>query len=162
MTKRIEYGKIMRKATIDAIRKLLSDVACHGLPGDHHFFITFDMNHPSLEISNGLREKYPEEMTIVLQHWFKDLSIKDEYFTVTLNFSNQLEPMKIPFDALKSFVDPSVEFILRFQNEDVDDTSPTQVFLSKKDEKDSVVKNEASSGEIVNLESFRKPKSRKD
>ena len=162
MTKRIEYERIMRKATLGAISELLSDVAREGLPGDHHFFITFDMRHPNVEISDTLRQKYPEEMTIVLQNWFEGLSIQEDHFTVTLNFSNKLEPMKIPFGALQSFVDPSVEFVIRLQDKIDDDRTTSLETLSKDKEENQIFENDGTSGEIVNIESFRKPKSLKD
>lgn len=162
MVKRIEYEKIMRKATLSAISDLLSDVAREGLPGDHHFFITFDTRHPKVEISDTLRQKYSEEMTIVLQHWFQGLSIQEDHFTVTLNFSNKLEPMKIPFGALRSFVDPSVEFVIRLQDKIADESTTSPGSLSKDDDENQTFGNESTSGEILNIENFRKSKSLKD
>jgi len=77
--------------------------------------ITFDMTHPGVDVADWMREQYPEEMTIVMQHWFDNLAVMDDRFTVTLNFNNTAEPMVIPLAALKSFVDPSVEFALGFE-----------------------------------------------
>ncbi len=84
-------------------------------PGAHHFFITFDTTHPDVAIADWLRARYPAEMTVVIQHWFENLTVTDEGFSITLNFGNQPEPMVIPFDAVRTFVDPSVEFGLRFE-----------------------------------------------
>ena len=90
----------------------------NGLPGEHHF-ITFDTTVEGVEISEWLRQRYPEEMTIVIQHWFDGLDVKKDGFSITLNFGDQPEPLVIPFLSILTFVDPSVEFGLRFeQNED--------------------------------------------
>lgn len=119
MARGIDYGNLMHQAMRGLIQQVLADVAAHGLPGAHHFFITFDTRHPDVQIADWLRARYPAEMTIVIQHWFENLMVDDEGFTVTLNFGNQPEPLRIPFDALRTFVDPSVEFGLRFeQHED--------------------------------------------
>ncbi len=118
MTQAIDYGNLMHRAMRGLIRQVLDDVAANGLPGAHHFFITFDTTHPDVQIADWLRARYPAEMTIVIQHWFDNLLVDDEGFTVTLNFGNQPEPLRIPFDALRTFVDPSVEFGLRFESHD--------------------------------------------
>lgn len=115
MVRSIEYGNLMHQAMRGLIRQVLTDVRQHGLPGEHHFFITFDTTHPDVQIADWLRARYPDEMTIVIQHWFENLEVDEEGFTITLNFGNQPEPMRIPFDALRTFVDPSVEFGLRFE-----------------------------------------------
>lgn len=121
MTRDIDYGNLMHRAMRGLIRQVLDGVARDGLPGAHHFFITFDTTHPDVLIADWLRARYPAEMTIVIQHWFDNLMVDDEGFTVTLNFGNQPEPLRIPFDALRTFVDPSVEFGLRFESHDEDD-----------------------------------------
>ncbi|WP_295049200.1 ClpXP protease specificity-enhancing factor SspB [uncultured Paracoccus sp.] len=117
----IDYGGMMRRALQGMIADILERVSRHGLPGDHHFFITFDTRDEGVEMADWLRERYPEEMTIVIQHWFDNLTVDDLGFTVTLNFGNSPEPLSIPFDALRTFVDPSVEFGLRFETQDGDD-----------------------------------------
>ncbi|MFN3293152.1 MAG: SspB family protein [Gemmobacter sp.] len=121
MARGIDYGNLMHQAMRGLIQQVLADVAAHGLPGAHHFFITFDTRHPDVQIADWLRTRYPAEMTIVIQHWFENLMVDDEGFTVTLNFGNQPEPLRIPFDALRTFVDPSVEFGLRFEQHEEDD-----------------------------------------
>ena len=113
----IDYGGMMHDAMRGLIARVLRDVARDGLPGGHHFFITFDTTHAAVAIADWLRERYPEEMTIVLQHWFEGLEVKDDGFTVTLNFGDQPETLWIPWAALRTFVDPSVEFGLRFEEE---------------------------------------------
>jgi hypothetical protein len=114
MAKAINYGQLMHKALRHLMAEVLTQIARDGLPGKHHFFITFDTTHPGVDMSASLKARYPEEMTIVLQDWFRDLAVMKDRFTVTLNFGNVPEPIVIPFEAIKTFVDPSVEFGLRF------------------------------------------------
>lgn len=116
MARSIDYGNLMHRAMRGLIQTVLQDVAAHGLPGAHHFFITFDTAAPGVEMADWLRARYPEEMTVVIQHWFEDLKVTDQGFSITLNFGNQPEPLVIPFDAVRTFVDPSVEFGLRFES----------------------------------------------
>ena len=120
MARSIDYGNLMHRAMRGLIQSVLTEVAEEGLPGAHHFFITFDTTHPDVQIADWLKERYPTEMTVVIQHWFENLSVTDEGFSVTLNFGNNPEPMVIPFDAVRTFVDPSVEFGLRFETHEED------------------------------------------
>ena len=115
MTRRLDYGSLMHRAMRRLIREVLEDVAERGLPGEHHFFITFETMHPDVEIADWLSDRYPEEMTVVLQHWFDHLDVTPEGFSVTLNFGDSPEALYIPYDAIRTFVDPSVEFGLRFE-----------------------------------------------
>lgn len=151
MARGIDYGNLMHQAMRGLIRSVLEDVAAHGLPGAHHFFITFDTTHPDVQIADWLKERYPTEMTVVIQHWFENLSVNDEGFSVTLNFGNNPEPMVIPFDALRTFVDPSVEFGLRFETQEQDE---------EEDDEDIEVEVEEEparqDAEIVSLDQFRK------
>lgn len=117
MTRTIDYGNLMHRALTRLIHEVLADVGANGLPGKHHFFITFDTQHPDVEIADWLSDRYPGEMTVVIQHWFADLEAGDEGFSVTLNFGDNPEPLYIPYDAIKTFVDPSVEFGLRFETQ---------------------------------------------
>lgn len=116
MAKSIDYGKLMHRAMRGLIQSVLADVAQDGLPGDHHFFITFDTDTDGVDMAPWLQERYPEEMTLVLQHWFADLKVTEDGFSVTLNFGNNPENITVPFDAVRTFVDPSVEFGLRFES----------------------------------------------
>ena len=114
--KMIDYGSMMHDAMRGLIKRLLQDIADAGeLPGDHHFFITFDTEHPEVEIPSWLAERYPNEMTVVMQHWYDGLDVTENGFYVTLNFGDTPAPLYIPYRALKTFVDPSVEFGLKFE-----------------------------------------------
>jgi uncharacterized protein len=121
MAKSIDYGNLMHRAMRGLIQTVLKDVAAHGLPGAHHFFITFDTTVEGVELADWLRARYPQEMTVVIQHWFENLEVTDDGFSITLNFGNSPEPMVIPFDAVRTFVDPSVEFGLRFETHEDDE-----------------------------------------
>ncbi|MEM9434891.1 MAG: ClpXP protease specificity-enhancing factor SspB [Pseudomonadota bacterium] len=116
MADTIHYGNMMHRAMRGLIAEVLTDVSENGLPGDHHFFITFDTQNPDVEMADRLFDRYPEEMTIVVQHWFDGLVVAPEGFQITLNFGDTPEPLSIPFDAIRTFVDPSVEFGLRFES----------------------------------------------
>lgn len=132
---------------------VLKDVEESGLPGEHHFFITFDTTVEGVEISEWLRKRYPEEMTIVIQHWFDGLNVKEDGFDITLNFGDQPESLVVPFLAILTFVDPSVEFGLRFeQNED--DEQPQ--FSEVEKANDQGKKSSKKKGDVVSLDSFRK------
>ncbi|SFR04857.1 SspB family protein [Poseidonocella sedimentorum] len=121
MSREIDYGNLMHRAMRSLIREVLQDVADHGLPGEHHFFITFDTLHPDAEIADWLSDRYPGEMTVVMQHWYDNLSVDEDGFSVTLNFGDAPEPLYIPYDAIRTFVDPSVEFGLRFESPEEDE-----------------------------------------
>lgn len=117
----IDYGGMMHRAMQRLIADVLRGVADNGLVGEHHFFITFDTREDGVQMAGWLRERYPEEMTIVIQHWYDSLEVSDSGFSITLNFGDSPEPLVIPFDALRTFVDPSVEFGLRFETQDPDE-----------------------------------------
>ena len=164
MSRSIDYGNLMHDAMRGLIRKVLSDVAENGLPGAHHFFISFDTGHPDVEIADWLSDRFPDDMTVVMQHWFDDLAVDDDGFAVTLNFGNQPERMYIPFDAIRTFVDPSVEFGLRFETQDSDDdedddepepTPPKGKPKLKPAENEPTAKGQKDA-DVVRLDSFRK------
>ena len=160
MSREIEYGNLMHDAMRGLIRRVLLDVADNGLPGNHHFFITFDTSHPDAELADWLSDRYPGEMTVVMQHWYDGLEVTEEGFSVTLNFGDAPEPLYIPYDAIRTFVDPSVEFGLRFEQQDGDDSSDAPVALpevAKETRVEEKPKEKATKdAEIVSLDSFRK------
>ena len=156
MTRDIDYGNLMHRAMRGLIKTVLQDVADQGLPGAHHFFITFDTTHEDVNIADWLRERYPAEMTVVMQHWYENLEIGDEGFSVTLNFGDQPEPLYIPYDAIKTFVDPSVEFGLRFENADDGSGGDDDPDPGKGSDEKTGDKPHHADAEIVSLDRFRK------
>ncbi len=151
----IAYGRLMHRAMRGLIQTVLEDVAKDGLPGDHHFFVTFDTRQDGVEIADWLRERYPEEMTIVIQHWFDGLIVDDDGFSITLNFGDNPEPLRVPFDAILTFVDPSVEFGLRFetQGEDGPEDEPPEPDGDDTPEDETEDHQDA---EVVSLDRFRR------
>jgi len=111
----IRYDILAQDALRGVVRKVLAEVSRTGLPGEHHFFIAFATRAPGVRISSRLLADYPEEMTIVLQHQFWDLTVTEHAFEVRLSFKNQTERLLVPFTAVKSFLDPSVQFGLQFE-----------------------------------------------
>ncbi len=162
----IHYGNMMHRAMRGLISEVLQGVADNGLPGEHHFFITFDTQHPDVEMADWLFDRYPEEMTIVIQHWFDGLVVTSEGFQITLNFGDNPEPLSVPLDAIRTFVDPSVEFGLRFESHDEEDTELADLpdldlaelvstpKAGKDKTKPPVVEEKAA--DVVSLDSFRK------
>lgn len=149
MAKSIDYGNLMHEAMRGLIQKVMEGVAESGLPGAHHFYITFDTTHPGVTLPDWLRSRYPAEMTIVLQHWFEDLTVDAEGFAITLNFGETPVRMVIPFDALRTFVDPSVEFGLRFDSHDDEDEEEDE-------DPEPDPTPPAQEGQVVRLDRFRK------
>jgi hypothetical protein len=154
MARSIEYGNLMHNAMRGLIQAVLTDVSKHGLPGNHHFFITFDTTHPDVILADWLRDRYPQEMTIVVQNWFENLDVTDTGFSITLNFGNNPEPMVVPFDALRTFVDPSVEFGLRFESQSDDDDEDDHD--DDEDGDDTPPPAQPRAAEVVSLDKFRK------
>ena len=110
----IRYDILAQEALRGVIRKVLAEVATTGLPGNHHFFITFLTGAPGVRISSRLKEKYPEQMTVVLQHQYWDMLVTDQLFEIGLSFGDVPEKLTIPFSAIRGFYDPSVNFELEF------------------------------------------------
>jgi hypothetical protein len=150
----IDYGSMMHDAMRGLIKRLLQDIAEAGkLPGDHHFFITFDTMYPGVQVPDWLVDRYPDEMTIVVQHWFEKLNVTAEGFTITLNFGDSPEPLHIPFLALRTFVDPSVEFGLRFEHIEEEVPEEPEAPMHENAEPEDEIREEA---QVVSLDSFRK------
>ena len=119
-TDHIRYDVLARDALRGVLRRVLTDAAEHGLPGEHHFFITFVSTADGVKLSPRLLAQYPEEMTIILQHQFWDLVVTEDRFEVGLSFGGIPERLVVPFAAIKSFLDPSVQFGLQFEPSDAD------------------------------------------
>ena len=167
MSRSIDYGNLMHEAMRGLIRKVLTDVSENGLPGAHHFFITFDTGHPDAELADWLSDRYPDEMTVVMQHWYDKLEVTEDGFSITLNFGDAPEPLYVPYDAIKTFVDPSVEFGLRFETQDDEadeDNTVTQPEMlpgaatpaASKTDDSAEQDKDAKPADVVSLDSFRK------
>lgn len=153
----IDYPGMIESALRGVVRDLLAAVAEEGLPGDHHFYFTFHTDHPDVEMSAPLREMYPAEMTIILQHQFWDLVVEEEAFSVNLRFGGAPHRLRVPYAALKTFVDPAAEFGLRFEPEE----SAEGEFESGFREAFQVIGDDelddsSPPGEVVSLDDFRK------
>ncbi len=110
----MRYDLLVQEALRRVVRMSLARVERSGLPGGHHFFITIDTRHPGVKMSDRLRKKYDPEITIVLQHQFWNLAVHERHFEVELSFDNIPEPLVVPFEAVKGFFDPAVQFGLQF------------------------------------------------
>ncbi|WP_342361331.1 SspB family protein [Terrarubrum flagellatum] len=119
----IRYDLMVQEALRGVVRRVLSDISRYGLPGEHHLYISFKTQHTGVRISNRLREQYPEEMTIVLQHQFWDLKVHEHGFEVVLSFKNVHEQLVVPYDSVIGFFDPSVQFGLKFEAEEGEATA---------------------------------------
>jgi hypothetical protein len=119
----LHYDVMVETALRGVVRQALQQVAENGLPGEHHFYITFRTDHPDVVMPESLKERYPREMTIVLQYQFWDLEVGQDAFAVTLTFNNVSERLQIPFEAIAAFADPSVRFGLQFDAGEEDEAS---------------------------------------
>jgi hypothetical protein len=175
----MQYQKKLDQALRGVVRSALIEAATDGLPGDHHFYITFRTKAEGVEISKVLHAQYEEEMTIVLQHQFWGLEVHDDWFTVTLSFNRVSEPLIIPFDAVSAFLDPAVSFGLQFDADKAANTQPTGIVTPvaesdpaaapaaetspaetdepETDGDDNGDDDGEKMGQVITLDSFRKP-----
>ena len=153
MTDTINYAQMMQKAMQGLMIDVLKKTSINGLPGNHHYFISFKTKSEVVIVADWIKERYPEEMTIVIQHWFDNLNVNDNYFSITLNFGDNPENLTIPWDSILTFVDPSVEFGLRFEGEENKDNDTHEEIPESNM---VVIEEEDNVAEIVNLDSFRK------
>jgi hypothetical protein len=114
-TTRFDYEQMVQAALRGVVRSVLEDVSKHGLLGNHHFYIAFRTDYPGVHVPDHLRERYPEEITIVIQHQYWNLRVMDDHFEVQLSFNKRPENLVVPFGALSGFMDPSVQFGLQLQ-----------------------------------------------
>jgi hypothetical protein len=158
----LRYDKMVEKALRSVVREALSATAEQGLPGAHHFYITFRTDHPGVDIPDFLRAQYPHEMTIVLEHQFWSLEVDDLRFSVTLSFHSQAQRLVVPLEAITAFADPSVKFGLEFPVE-APEPRPADLRLAEappialpasEDEPKSEPADKQ--GEVVKLDLFRK------
>ena len=178
MTFRIDYEARIQEAFRQAIRKILLDVSNKGLPGKHHFYISFRSTFPGVQMSEWLIEKYPDDMTIVIQNWFAELVVGEQEFTIILNFNNSPEKMTIPLKSITNFSDPSVNFSLQLELFDYEeapqisekDSKPISQLEVKKDNGEEAGPGSNQRGEkkkspdiktikdnIIDFQSFKKP-----
>lgn len=154
----LDYAAFVDAAMRGAVRDILHQVERSGLPGQHHFFISYRTDAQGVEMSDGLRARYPKEITIVLQHQFWDLKIEQEKFIVSLSFSNIPERLVVPFAALTGFADPSTKFGLKFSYAYADEpevVSPDTMHPSSEEENNSVPPKEEGA-KVIALDAFRK------
>jgi hypothetical protein len=153
MTDTINYAQMMQKAMQGLMIDVLKKTSINGLPGNHHYFISFKTKSEGVKVADWIKERYPEEMTIVIQHWFDNLDVNDKCFSITLNFGDNPENLTIPWDSILTFVDPSVEFGLRFEGEENKDND-----IHKEIPESNMIEieEEDNIAEIVNLDNFRK------
>ncbi|ALG71838.1 hypothetical protein VY88_12760 [Azospirillum thiophilum] len=159
----LRYDRMVETALRGVVRDALTEVAERGLPGNHHFYLTFRTGLPGVEIPDYLAAQYPNEMTIVLQFQYYGLDVVEDHFEVTLSFNNVHERLVVPFAAITTFADPSVNFALQFQPlaaaESADVSAmPPRPATDRVEEKaeESAPAEEPKRGEVVALDAFRK------
>jgi hypothetical protein len=165
-TDHIRYDVLARDALRGVLRRVLTDAAEHGLPGEHHFFITFVSTADGVKLSPRLLAQYPEEMTVILQHQFWDMVVTEDRFEVGLSFGGTPERLVVPYSAIKSFFDPSVQFGLQFETTDAaapaDAENPatplpaTSALPAPPKESNEEPAKPSEGAEVVRLDRFRK------
>ncbi len=149
----INYDKLIEKSLKNVVIEALKIAEDNGLPGEHHFYITFKTNHPQTKISQQLKVQYPEEMTIVLQHQFSNLHVTEKFFSIDLSFGGVLQTLQIPFEAISYFADPHAKFGLSFnlseENRLLDDA---ENFDSEEKQTSKVSGGTAS---VISIDAFR-------
>jgi hypothetical protein len=167
----LRYDKMVESALRGVVKQAVGEVQKRGLPGEHHFYITFMTDFPGVQIPDYLRERYPGEMTIVMQYQFENLTVDDDKIGITLSFNNVPERLIVPISAITIFADPSVNFALQFQplgdmlesesealesllGDDPDDDGSSPKGKGKKTK--AKTESAAGSGEVISLDKFRK------
>lgn len=155
----IRYDILTQEALRSVIKKVLEEVMNCGLPGEHHFFITFDTNHSGVRLSKRMKERYPEDMTIVIQHTYWDLEVNENGFKIDLSFDDIRERLKIPYDSIKGFFDPWVKFGLQFEAvHGEEEASPEHLPVKSSPRELSVVETEEKP---VKIPTKKKPRAKK-
>lgn len=157
----IDYGRLVDEAMHIIVYKVLNVVQDEGLPGNHHFFISFITKYPGVKLSKSLLNRYPREMTIVLQYQYQDLKVDSKSFAVTLSFNGSKERIQVPFAAITTFADPSVQFGLQFREVDYEYHDEISVELENETDdkkKSKEKKDKKDKNNVVSLDRFRKNK----
>lgn len=160
----LRYDRMVERALRNVVRDALRETAANGLPGGHHFYITFRTGHPHVTMPDWLRASYPEDITIVLQYQFWGLEVEDERFSVTLSFNGRNERLVVPYEAVSAFADPSVKFGLQFESakpaKDAASAAPAAQAgnIAVEAAKPRAAENEATeeTKKVVTLDAFRK------
>jgi hypothetical protein len=157
----LRYDRMVERALRSVVRDALSETAAKGLPGSHHFYITFRTGHSGVEMPGWLRASYPEDITIVLQYQFWGLEVEDDRFSVTLSFNGRNERLTVPYEAVTAFADPSVKFGLQFESakSETGDPAARAGAAAPSDEKTPASEETDESSEpakVVTLDAFRK------
>lgn len=160
----MRYDQLAQLALRGVVREALKRVEREGLPGEHHFYIAFNTRYPGVILSERTMERYPREMTIVLQHQYWNLKIHETWFEVELSFDNIPEKLIIPFNAVKGFLDPAVQFGLQFEVVAVEEAAapePNHTSATKPDDTTAAPEGEtgeadAEKAKVVSLDAFRK------
>lgn len=159
---KIRYDILVKDALRDVIKKVLFETAKNGLPGEHHFFITFSTGAPNVKISSRLKARYPDRITIVLQHQFWELEVDDLGFEVSLSFADVSEKVYVPFEAIEIFCDPAAGFESSFETIKHDAIGEVLELVEQASENNttsqSVDAEKTEKAQIVSLEAFRKNK----
>lgn len=154
----LRYDCMVEEALRTVVGRALRHAAEHGLPGEHHFYITFRTNHAGVEVPDSLKERYPNEMTIVLQHQFWDLEVRDDSFSVTLSFADVLHALTVPFAAVAAFADPSVRFGLQFDVNGAEPGGAVEPAQASEPSPEGTAEEaaEEDAEKVVTLDAFRK------
>ena len=159
----LPYDEWTQQALRQVVERALAHLAEHGLPGEHHFYLTFRTDHPSTVVPARWKAQYPQEMTIVLQHQFRDAQMADGLFSVVLSFGGVPSTLVIPLEAITGFADPAVQFVLRFQSpldvanaEEDEDEAPADAATPAEPEAAETDAEPAEAPQVVSLDAFRR------
>ena len=153
-----DYPAMVDNAMRGVVKEVLQQADRDGFSGEHHFYISFNTNYPGVSLSSQLKAKYPDEMTIVLQHQFWDMDIQNERFSLMLSFNNVPEKLVIPYDAMTAFADPSVKFGLQFHEKEADDADTeddVEIEAITETTQTSIEKDEDGNN-VISIDAFRK------
>jgi hypothetical protein len=151
---KIDYPTLLQDALRDAVRRVMEQVAEHGMPGEHHFYIGFHTDFPGVEAPRFLREQYPDEVTIILQHQFWGLEVTAEDFSVLLSFGGARQRVTVPFAALTAFADPSADFGLRFDAPGAGEEPAAEQAAAPEEEKPAA--GPARAGDVIRFDPSRR------